>query len=125
MCFVKKMSWLSCYKKDTLTTVLPPAVLPPVVTDDLKKSQVLKDSVAEAAAIKSEDYYKTIIADMALKNKNEVKALLQKIDLNDQFAKADILHLKLSHQEELNDKNSEIRALKLKLRHLTNKTELR
>ena len=119
------MSWLSCYKKDTLTTVLPPAVLPPVVTDDLKKSQVLKDSVAEAAAIKSEDYYKTIIADMALKNKNEVKALLQKIDLNDQFAKADILHLKLSHQEELNDKNSEIRALKLKLRHLTNKTELR
>ena len=125
MCFLKKMSWLSCYKKDTLTTVLPPAVLPPVVTDDLKKSQVLKDSVAEAAAIKSEDYYKTIIADMALKNKNEVKALLQKIDLNDQFAKADILHLKLSHQEELNDKNSEIRALKLKLRHLTNKTELR
>lgn len=117
------MSCFGCYTKDTPTSGLPPAVLDAAT----KLEKLSLDSVEPKQVQVFEEDLKvqSKLADMASKHENEVKALMQKIDLNDQFAKADILHLKLSHQEELNDKNSEIRALKLKLRHLTNKTELR
>ena len=97
-----------------------PALEPVVValkTETAKDLKLKLDS--ESAAFKQKLEAETI------KFAAEVDRLKQRLEIVESCSKAEIMHLKLTYQEDMNEKNSEIKALKVKLRHLLNKTEIR
>ena len=65
------------------------------------------------------------LTEEAAKYTAEIERLKQRLEIAESCAKAEIMHMRLTYQEDLNEKNSEIKSLKLKLRHILNKTEIR
>jgi hypothetical protein len=97
-------------KQDPISGTAIAAINPPATTSVLE-SQVnaLKKQFDELAAI----------------HLSETERLKQKIAINDSCNKAEVMHLRLTYQEDMNEKNLEIKSLKNKLRQLLNKTEIR
>jgi len=95
--------------------------LEPVIVDDLAAKE---NAFKQKLEIEKTAFQQKLDAETSRFN-TEVERLKQRVEIVESCSKAEIMHLRLTFQEDINEKNTEIKGLKLKLRHLINKTEIR
>ena len=103
----------SCMRKqDNITPI------DPIHAINEEKSAPTKILESQITALKAQ------FDELAAKHSTETDRLKQRLAINESCSKAEIMHLRLTYQEDMNEKNLEIKSLKNKIRQLLNKTEI-
>jgi chromosome segregation ATPase len=93
----------------------------------LKEALGASEALIQELKKENDDNQKTIriLQSRAIESKNEIASLnvlKQQIEISETCLKAELMHVRLSYQEDINDKNQEIKALKMRVRNFLSKT---